>query len=631
MTRTKTGVEAEGPFFGKATEVDGLQNAFFGGDSFFPAQAKLEISQPEDPQEKEADAVAEQVMAIESVPPVSEEDDEGIQAKAEGNPREAAPPYAAQRAPIAAVIQRQEGAGGFASNSVSEDELGGQVQAKSHHYGAIARIEQRARGPPQAQRTATDESFEHSLVSSKGAGSPMPQSVHTRMEVGFGADFSGVRIHTGSQAESLSASIHAKAFTHGNDIYFNAGYYSPETGTGQRLLAHELTHTIQQGASAPAPAKADAQVSRAPVRPIRAIQRETQTIHHAEADSQRQAAVELARGEQGKVSANEIGPDGKRMGWERLLEFFKTSFGEDKVLAEGASYQRGAVGEGAIKHKSTFFGNAMASDGTTLLHNQERDVLPSWCGIFAFWALNKGGIPLKKWTLGTGMFPPDAAYPSGHQPQPGDIAWRREFQHFGLVSSSDGANVSTVNGNTSGDDNLGGQVQEQTHPIDHWFAFFDPASIQDGPRQTPGQGSGAAAPPVRSLAELRKILFGVSPNHEDPGKQAQAPPKAPTAQVETVALEAEEETLEQEKEPEGEGSVAPFALARTGDGEDPGQDGSGREAELPRQADGAIEAREYISRELVPAVPAPAFSTGRPADGSPSEERALPRPAGCGH
>ncbi len=628
VARNEAVSETEGPFYRKAKTAEGPQNTFFGGNSFFPAQAKLEISQPEDPQEKEADAVAEQVMTMETVPPVSEEDDEGVQAKMEASQAETASPCPVQRAPVAATVQRQEGAGGFASNSVSEDDLGGQVQTKSDHFGAIARVEQRARGPPQTQRTATDEGFERSLASSKGAGTPMPRSVHKRMEGRFGADFAGVRIHTGSQAQSLSASIHAKAFTHGNDIYFNAGYYSPETGSGQRLLAHELTHTLQQGASLPAPAKADVQLSRAPVRPIRAIQREAQSIHRAEADSQRQAAVELARGEQGKVSANETGPDGKRMGWERLLEFFKTTFGEDKVLAEGAAYQRGAVGEGAIKQKSTFLGNAMAADGTTLLHDQERDVLPSWCGIFAFWALNKGGIPLKKWTLGTSMFPPDAAYPSGHQPQPGDIAWRREFQHFGLVSSSDGANVSTVNGNTSGDDNLGGQVQEQTHPIDHWFAFFDPASIQDGPLQAPGQGSGAAAPPVRSLAELRQSLFGVSPQHEDSGKQAQAPPKAPTAQMETVALEAEEETLEQEKEPEGEISAAPFALARAGAGDDPGQDGSGREAELPRQTDDTIQTHEYVSRELAPAVPAPALNTGRPADGSPSEERALPQARG---
>ena len=69
------------------------------------------------------------------------------------------------------------------------------------------------------------------------------------MESRFGADFSGVRIHTGSGAEGLSASVSAQAFTHGNDIYFNSGKFSPGTEAGGHLLAHELTHTIQQGAS----------------------------------------------------------------------------------------------------------------------------------------------------------------------------------------------------------------------------------------------------------------------------------------------------------------------------------------------------------------------------------------------
>jgi hypothetical protein len=69
------------------------------------------------------------------------------------------------------------------------------------------------------------------------------------MENRFNADFSGVRIHIGSHAESMSNRIHAQAFTHGNDIYFNSGRYSPSTPAGGTLLAHELTHTIQQGSS----------------------------------------------------------------------------------------------------------------------------------------------------------------------------------------------------------------------------------------------------------------------------------------------------------------------------------------------------------------------------------------------
>ena len=64
----------------------------------------------------------------------------------------------------------------------------------------------------------------------------------------FGADFNNVRIHTGNEANTLSQSVGAKAFTHRNHIYFASDQYQPSTADGQRLLAHELTHTIQQGA-----------------------------------------------------------------------------------------------------------------------------------------------------------------------------------------------------------------------------------------------------------------------------------------------------------------------------------------------------------------------------------------------
>ena len=66
------------------------------------------------------------------------------------------------------------------------------------------------------------------------------------MEHGFGADFSNVRIHTDFEAAQMSSDIGAKAFTNGNDIYFNQNQYNPNSKEGKHLLAHELTHTIQQ-------------------------------------------------------------------------------------------------------------------------------------------------------------------------------------------------------------------------------------------------------------------------------------------------------------------------------------------------------------------------------------------------
>lgn len=76
---------------------------------------------------------------------------------------------------------------------------------------------------------------------------PMSPNVQAGMEQSLGADFSSVRLHTDSKAIQLSQDIGAKAFTYGQDIYFNQGQYQPGNTEGKRLLAHELTHTIQQG------------------------------------------------------------------------------------------------------------------------------------------------------------------------------------------------------------------------------------------------------------------------------------------------------------------------------------------------------------------------------------------------
>ena len=90
-----------------------------------------------------------------------------------------------------------------------------------------------------------------SIKNAKGKGSEMPSTLKSNMESGFGADFSGVRVHTGSEAVQMNKDLGAKAFTNKNDIFFNEGKFSPESKEGQTLIAHELTHTIQQGASKP--------------------------------------------------------------------------------------------------------------------------------------------------------------------------------------------------------------------------------------------------------------------------------------------------------------------------------------------------------------------------------------------
>ena len=92
---------------------------------------------------------------------------------------------------------------------------------------------------------AVSSQMESQLNHLQGGGQAMPEGLRSMMENGFGQDFGQVRLHTDSEAASMSSSIHAKAFTHGNDIYFNRGQFAPETAEGQCLVAHELTHVVQ--------------------------------------------------------------------------------------------------------------------------------------------------------------------------------------------------------------------------------------------------------------------------------------------------------------------------------------------------------------------------------------------------
>jgi len=93
---------------------------------------------------------------------------------------------------------------------------------------------------------AVRDSMSQQLSSMNGGGRPMPGSLQRNMENKFGADFSGVRFHTGAKSVQMSQDIGAKAFTHGQNIHFGAGQYRPNTASGQHLMAHELTHVVQQ-------------------------------------------------------------------------------------------------------------------------------------------------------------------------------------------------------------------------------------------------------------------------------------------------------------------------------------------------------------------------------------------------
>ena len=552
-------------FFRKAEE-----ESFFGSNerpSFFnaPVQAKLTVSSPDDPQEKEADAVADTVMRMTdpATPSISASGDEKLDKKEEEEVQ-----AKIETPAISKISRKEEGEeiqakhistifrmsdenfdGMFSDHSSGGSSAESVNRKKSDTYHSDI-IQRSGRSPP-----GESIPFEQSLLSSKGSGSALPGDTREFMESRFNADFSGVRIHTGSTAQAMSSNIHAQAFAHGNDIYFNEGKFSPQSESGQTLLAHELTHTIQQGAS---PAKTSTSIAPKTIARKNIIQRSSAGV-----PVQLTNAVEKAKTVEGKIDANKPQADGFRTGWEHLVDIFKTTFGEDKIISGGGGTSvEGAVAEQDIKKKREQSG-VMVVDKTTVTSANgipktktgSRDAMPSWCGIFAFWALNKSGVPLPKWKLGERMIKPEAARLPGSPPMPGDIAYRNAYSHFALVESATGNTVKTVNGNTAGEDNLGGQVQTKENPLSDWTAFFNPLLIMQG---SLGSGEGAVEEKPKTLKELRKELFDVSRKEEPEQENAedtketgiQAKPELSTWSINADGVLNTNNTIQQKTEPE---------------------------------------------------------------------------------
>ena len=489
-------------FFGKKPEP-----GFFDQPGFFtPVQAKLNISKPDDKYEREADHVADTVMRMPESPDssrkieglngnISEKDTEqeeplqrlptitGIQCKQE---------IPVPQPKFQSTIQRSE----EQEESYAENDHTGTaefVQARQIGLYPSDVVQRSGRGPP-----ATSPSFEHTLSNTNGGGNALPSGTKDFMESRFQADFSGVRIHTGNEAEALSHSINAQAFTHGRDIYFNSGKFSPSSAEGRHLLAHELTHTIQQGAS-------PGQTSKPVSRKIIQARPEDPAV-----PSQLNQAVDKAKSAEGQVNANQLGDDGFREGWTHFLDFFKTGMGPDKITGDRGG-PAGTIAEADIKNRNRAMGMRPNQERPSTENREMRDAMPSWCGIFVWWALKKSGVPMPLWQLGGRSVDAAAAYGAGYTPKAGDIAYRNLNSHFAIVEKTTGSTVTTVNGNTAGEDNLGGQVQTRDHPLSDWTAFFDPLKMMQGALGSP---EGEVETKPKSLAEMRRELFNVQRKEE---------------------------------------------------------------------------------------------------------------------
>lgn len=94
---------------------------------------------------------------------------------------------------------------------------------------------------------AASEDVTSEIERAKGGGQKLDQGLQRSMGKAMGTDFGGVRIHTDATSDRINQTIQAKAFTTGSDVFFRQGQYNPGTKSGQQLIAHELTHVVQQG------------------------------------------------------------------------------------------------------------------------------------------------------------------------------------------------------------------------------------------------------------------------------------------------------------------------------------------------------------------------------------------------
>jgi outer membrane protein OmpA-like peptidoglycan-associated protein len=198
-------------------------------------QPKLSVSEPGDEYEREADHVADQVMRM-------------PEPQTNVAPRHVQPNI--QRACVECEdqLKRQsltKGLGQGACKDCEEDESGVEMAKDRRRL----MIQTKPLDSGAAPIAAPDPV---ALTTLNGEGRPLPASTRFFFERRMGHDFGAIRIHTGARANQLAKSVKARAFTHSNHLVFREGEYQPDTSPGRHLLAHELTHTIQQRASSPA-------------------------------------------------------------------------------------------------------------------------------------------------------------------------------------------------------------------------------------------------------------------------------------------------------------------------------------------------------------------------------------------
>ncbi|MGE3960548.1 MAG: DUF4157 domain-containing protein [Dehalococcoidia bacterium] len=225
-------------------------------------QRSMEVGAANDAHEVEADAVAREIVSAGSAPMQRAAEEDELQAK---HLQRAAEEEELQMSRLDRAADEEELQAKHVQRAQEEDEL----QAK-HVQRAQEEDELQAK---HVQREADEEELQMSRLqrdaapevgmdggsvsadttqaveSARSGGSPLAPDVRREMEGHFGADFSGVRVHEGAEASDLNSRLSARAFTTGSDIFVGEGGLNAGSRGGKELLAHELTHVVQQGAA----------------------------------------------------------------------------------------------------------------------------------------------------------------------------------------------------------------------------------------------------------------------------------------------------------------------------------------------------------------------------------------------
>lgn len=197
---------------------------------------KLKIGKPGDRFEQQADRVADAVMRMpdQQAEHRSVEKEKGIIQMKSGEEEE--------ELQMQTKVEEEEE---LQMQQIDEEEETLQMKCEKCEEEEKMRMAPAIQMSDNGTAFATGEMVDQ-INSSKGHGRPLSSDTQQEMSTKMGADFRDVQVHTDSRAVEMNRALRAKAFTVGNNVYFNAGLYAPRSNQGKHLLAHELTHTIQQ-------------------------------------------------------------------------------------------------------------------------------------------------------------------------------------------------------------------------------------------------------------------------------------------------------------------------------------------------------------------------------------------------